>query len=1091
MKKPSFLATLLRSAFAAGAMLAACELALASEDVDIFGGKPGTGALPNILIVLDSSSNWNSTLGDNDCAKVEGGNMNADTKFAAEVCALVRLIPELPAGMRLGIMMFTESGNNGAYVRFAAREMTDQNKKAMVEMLKGWVANGSGTDNSGSNQPMAKAMFEAFKYFGGAGTTIAPQGPTGFGPATFAGGKNNDSGSYRRDYAGNKFGDTPAKSTDNRAADYYGADGSNALSGPASNEYIPPNSESCTKNFIVFVGNGNPSVGGDNSTNPATAVDLLKNIGGNPSDRILSAGVEEHASLMDEMARHLYKKIDLLPGAEGQQKIITYTLAVYQPQKPADNTKTPPVPEVVSNTDQQLIKLMQSSAINGGGQYFAARNAKDIIDALRKILNDVQAVNSVFVSASLPVSVNTQGTFLNQVYMGLFRPEPNPRWMGNVKQYKFVQDSATGDLYLADAKGERAVNTATGFTSPAALSFWTQDSTFWSNDERGIPPSKSDAPDGDVVEKGGTAYVQRRELLEKQTGRKLYTCIGCANETALAAPGNEFNNTNITSLSDFDAASAAELELLVDWIRGEDNAIGAKLSPFDIGKRPCNNAADATCTWKTAEAGPGWPTTVRPSLQGDVLHSRPVVLNYDPDVGGHAVKGPYMFYGSNDGFLRAVKGGQDNSDGKEVWAFVAPEFFSKYRRLRFNDPPWLNPGTDPLLVPLAKTKDYFFDGPIGAWEDTSVKPHKKWIFVTARRGGRVIYAFDVTNPEQPILKWKKSSIELDKLGQTWSLPVAFKLTDVDDPYLVFGAGYDPGEDAVPAASTGVGRGIYVLNAHTGAELAFLTHGSMSAPIASDMAFLAKPAVSGVGDVYRGYVGDLAGNVWRLDVNGTDATKWAVYQFAKLGDTLKFMYAPDVVRAGDRDVVLVGSGDREKPLATDSKDYFFGLSDFKNALTPQDSDPGPIAFGELTEISGEGVIPDGCATCKGWFRAMTVGEKVVNSPLTVAGVTFFATNKPVETPPGNCQTNLGEAKAYGVAFLTGGKPASRESVATVLTGGGLPPSPVGGVVELEPGKLVTFVIGSGKDGSRLEPERPPLNVPTTRTKIYWNTKTDMK
>jgi type IV pilus assembly protein PilY1 len=258
-----------------------------------------------------------------------------------------------------------------------------------------------------------------------------------------------------------------------------------------------------------------------------------------------------------------------------------------------------------------------------------------------------------------------------------------------------------------------------------------------------------------------------------------------------------------------------------------------------------------------------------------------------------------------------------------------------------------------------------------------------------------------------------------------------------------------------------------------------------------MAFLAKPAVSGFGDVYRGYVGDLAGNVWRVDVNGPDATKWAVYQFAKLGDKLKFMYAPDLVKAGDRDIVLVGSGDREKPLITTSEDYFFGLADFKNALTPQDSDPGPILLGDLTAISGEGVIPDACATCKGWYRAMAVGEKVVNSPLTVAGVTFFATNKPVPTPPGNCQTNLGEAKAYGVAFLTGGKPASRESISTVLTGGGLPPSPVGGVVELEPGKLVTFVIGSGKDGSRLEPERPPLSVPTTRTKIYWNTKTDVK
>ena len=62
---------------------------------------------------------------------------------------------------------------------------------------------------------------------------------------------------------------------------------------------------------------------------------------------------------------------------------------------------------------------------------------------------------------------------------------------------------------------------------------------------------------------------------------------------------------------------------------------------------------------------------------------------------------------------------------------------------------------------------------------------------------------------------------------------------------------------------------------------------------------------------------------------------------------------------------------------------------------------------------------------------------------------------------------------------------------MLTGGGLAPSPVGGVVELEGGKLVSFVIGSGKDGSRLEPERPPLNVPTTRTKIYWNSKSDLK
>ena len=39
------------------------------------------------------------------------------------------------------------------------------------------------------------------------------------------------------------------------------------------------------------------------------------------------------------------------------------------------------------------------------------------------IFSEIQAVNSVFASVSLPVSVNTEGTFLNQVYIGMFRPD--------------------------------------------------------------------------------------------------------------------------------------------------------------------------------------------------------------------------------------------------------------------------------------------------------------------------------------------------------------------------------------------------------------------------------------------------------------------------------------------------------------------------------------------------------------------------------------------------------------------------------------------------------------------------------------------
>ena len=368
----------------------------------------------------------------------------------------------------------------------------------------------------------------------------------------------------------------------------------------------------------------------------------------------------------------------------------------------------------------------------------------------------------------------------------------------------------------------------------------------------------------------------------------------------------------------------------------------------------------------------------------------------------------------------------------------------------------------------------------------------------------MIYAFDVSNPAAPILKWKKTGDDLPALGQTWSSPTPFRIGS-GDPFLMFGAGYDPGEDASPLVNNSVGRGIYVLNANTGATVgttggAFSAAGfinqvlipnststtPVTAPIASDMAFLARVVASGFGDVYRAYVGDLDGNVYRLDMPSSDTTTWKLFKFATLGTGLKFLYAPDLVKGGDRDYVLIGSGDREKPLITTNQDAFFGLLDYQNDPNAVPTTITPLTLTDLTSLAGDGAMVTG----PGWYRLLALGEKVVNSPLTVAGTTFFATNKPLPTSDTSCETNLGEARAYGVLFYSGGRPASRDSISSVLTGGGLAPSPKAGIVELEPGgEKVPFVIGSGKDGSRLEPERPPLNVPTTRTKVYWNVKTD--
>jgi type IV pilus assembly protein PilY1 len=467
--------------------------------------------------------------------------------------------------------------------------------------------------------------------------------------------------------------------------------------------------------------------------------------------------------------------------------------------------------------------------------------------------------------------------------------------------------------------------------------------------------------------------------------------------------------------------------------------------------------------------------------------------------------------------LRAVKGGQDSStaaqDGHESWSFLAPEFFSRMKRNRDAFPELRTPNTDPALI-TARPKDYFFDGPIGVWEDPSSTA--RWIFVTARRGGALIYAFDVTDPQNPLFMWKKTATDLPNLGQTWSTPWAFKLTGDADPTLVFGAGYDVGEDASPAVPIGqTGKGIYVLNARTGAVKSggnvvsgFMQvgqNGTIANSVPADISLL----VNNAGQVYRGYFGDVTGNVWRLDIPSNDVSQWKLFKFAVLGPNKKIFYAPDIVHAGGYDVVLTGTGDREKPLVTTSSDSFYAVNDpdWDPAVVP--ASKTAITVAQLTQLTGTtgfsssttGATCTGSGTsqvcvckptiCYGWYRTLATGEKVVNSPLTVAGTTYFSTNMPAPPSAGSCSVNLGLARAYGFSFF-GGTPNKVQpdgTMGTPLTGGGLPPSPVGGVVEISPGKDVAFLIGGGDKGSSVEGGRVNIPVSSTRRKVYWNSATD--
>src|SRR5262245_40796961 len=168
---------------AVAALLGSC-LPAGADDTEIFTTSPSpSSSRPNVLIILDSSANWSADFG-------------STKKFYAEVAALNSIIGGLSSEVNLGLMLFAESGGgdtpSGAYVRYALRQMTGTNKLAFQNLMNSLDI----LADKGANAPFGKALFEAFKYYGGG--TATPASSTQYGPIAFAG-----FGQPKRDYAGN------------------------------------------------------------------------------------------------------------------------------------------------------------------------------------------------------------------------------------------------------------------------------------------------------------------------------------------------------------------------------------------------------------------------------------------------------------------------------------------------------------------------------------------------------------------------------------------------------------------------------------------------------------------------------------------------------------------------------------------------------------------------------------------------------------------------------------------------------------------------------------------------------------------------
>jgi Tfp pilus tip-associated adhesin PilY1 len=512
---------------------------------------------------------------------------------------------------------------------------------------------------------------------------------------------------------------------------------------------------------------------------------------------------------------------------------------------------------------------------------------------------------------------------------------------------------------------------------------------------------------------------------------------------------------------------------LIKWVRGEDNF------------------SDENVNTST--------TDIRASVHGDVLHSSPVVINYNryTDADGNVSNNDvYVFYGGGDGIFRAIKGGYATeagaavqiAPGREAWGFIPQEFFGQLNRLRTNAP----------TISSSFKKPYFADGPIGVYTKDANGNGRYGdvgdivnLYITMRRGGRLIYALDVNDPHNPRFLWKidSSTSGFSELGQTWSQPrLQESLAGLPFPVLIFGGGYDPAvEDIDPATITAsdatsvttaagtvnrsMGRAIYVVNALTGALVwsaggsnsngAFtLTVPGMDFAIPSDLAIVANQ--SG-GPTNRAYVGDMGGNMWRIDfrkdgsngLTGTMVTKIAAVGAHTASGRRKFFFPPSVLSPEGQsfDQVLIGSGDREHPFDTTVTNRFYMFKDEGGDLGPQTGNVSTVpALSPVgtTAVITESALFDATTNCiqdctgqaqanavadlgtsSGWYITLGSGEKVVGNPVTAAGTTVFATNQPdAAAGGGTCGSNLGTARLYQI------NPADATATKDLNSSGGL-------------------------------------------------------
>lgn len=387
--------------------------------------------------------------------------------------------------------------------------------------------------------------------------------------------------------------------------------------------------------------------------------------------------------------------------------------------------------------------LLQEAAGDSGGEYIAAYNKAQLVAALHSLGMMISEAVS-FTSPVVSVDSENKIQSGDDLYLGLFLPQDNRSWVGNIKKFKFGDGTAArpDKWMLYDASNNEVID-ADGNFFDNTDGFFGDENDANDSDNYGASDVTEDGVGELVAETVKSNFLSGST--DKYWSRPIYTYNSTSNSLV------HFSHSNITA-TDLNVADDTERDKVINYTHGYTFEANADKTP--VGPRD-------------------WAL-------GAVLHSQPVIISYYDSTDYSVLTKRYIAICANDGMLHVY----DDSDGKEVFSFIPEDLLTKLK-----------------LIPLEPFVDTA-DGEITLYYRDK---QPKYLIFGERRGGGYYWCLDISdqNALNWTVKWKYTNSEI---YQSWSKPeIASFPTAINsttgkitfkDAVIITG-GYDPEEDNYP------------------------------------------------------------------------------------------------------------------------------------------------------------------------------------------------------------------------------------------------------------------------------------------------------